>query len=152
MKPVVKDFIEANIDLIDNSNIELLLDKALDTNPYIVGELGSILDTIDIDTTNIRWNLLYKLIIKYIDDNKDLPDYQKGDSCDSWARVDYMLLEIPDLGFNHKEIKDRLSRLPKSDKAYAYPLEPEYGWYGSGDYAFSWFNKSGFDKEYNLDE
>ena len=145
MRSNVKKFIENHIDLINDNNIERLFELAAEdlTTPDL-SQLSEILEDIEIDTEAVRWEVFDALVVEYIADKL----HNKHDISNSWARVDYMLDDISNLGFGWNEAKEHVINNANKYHTTIRELEPEYGWYGSGDYAFEWFNKDAFRKEY----
>ena len=150
MKPVVKDFIEQNVDLIDDENFVALFEKA-DTrlSQDQCAELMDIFNDIGVDATSICWNIFETNVKTYVGYESAAP---YGDKSKSWARLDYMLDGISTVGFSWQEAKDYV--LTHQDKLglECRKLEPQYGWQGAGDYAFQWFDEKAFDEEYSYDE
>lgn len=141
----VKKFIENNIELINDNNIEGIFNIAAeDLTTHEISQLVGILEDIDIDTEAVRWEVFDALVVEYINDHLN----NKYDRSNSWARVEYMLDEISNLGFGWNEAKEHVINNENKYHTTIRELEPEYGWYGSGDYAFEWFNKDAFRKEY----
>lgn len=151
MKPKVKKFIETYIDAIEDNSIEFVfVQAAVELSTDEIFELSEILESINIPTKEIRWKVFDHFVLDYIDDNLQMPHYQK-DHSNSWARVDYMLDGISNLGFGWKAAKEHIIANSDTYGTTIRKLAPEYGWQGAGDYAFEWFNSAEFDKEYLYD-
>lgn len=151
MKPRVKKFIETYIDAIEENSLEFVFTQAaaeLSTDELY--ELSEVLESINMPTEEVRWKVFDQIVIDYIQDNLAAPSWQK-DRSNSWARVDYMLDGISDLGFGWKDAKAHVIANGNRYGTIIRKLAPEYGWMGDGDYAFEWFNSAEFDKEYNYE-
>lgn len=151
MKPKVKQFIETYIDAIEDNSLEFVFTQAaaeLSTDELY--ELSEVLEDIDIPTEEVRWKVFDQGVVDYIQSRLAAPSWQK-DNSNSWARVDYMLEEISDLGFGWQDAKDHVIANETTYGTTIRKLAPEYGWMGEGDYAFEWFNSVKFDKEYNYE-
>lgn len=151
MKPKVKQFIETYIEAIEDNSLEFVFTQAaaeLSTDELY--ELSEVLEGINIPTEEVRWKVFDQSVIDYIQTELALPGYMK-DSSNSWARVDYMLDGISDLGFGWHAAKQHVISNGIKYGTTVRKLAPEYGWQGSGDYAFEWFNSAEFDKEYNYE-
>ena len=151
MKPKVKQFIETYIDAIDDNSLEFVFTQAaaeLSTDELF--ELSEVLEGINIPTEEVRWKVFDQGVVNFIQSNLAKPSYQK-DKSNSWARVDYMLYGVSDLGFGWQDAKSHV--IANGDKygTTIRKLAPEYGWEGAGDYAFEWFNSVEYAKEYNYD-
>lgn len=151
MKPKVKQFIETYIEAIEDNSLEFVFKQAaaeLSTDELF--ELSEVLEGINIPTEEVRWKVFDQGVVDFIQRNLNLPGYMK-DSSNSWARVDYMLYGVSDLGFGWQDAKEHV--IANGDKygTTIRKLAPEYGWEGAGDYAFEWFNSVEFAKEYNYD-
>ena len=151
MKPKVKQFIETYIEAIEDNSLEFVFKQAsAELSTDELAELSEVLEGINIPTEEVRWKVFDQGVVDYIQGNLTAPSWQK-DKSNSWARVDYMLEGISDLGFGWLNAKAHV--LSNADKygTTIRKLAPEYGWTGSGDYAFEWFNSVEFDKEYNYE-
>ena len=151
MKPKVKQFIETYIEAIEDNSLEFVFKQAAaELSTGELYELSEVLEGINIPTEEVRWKVFDQLVVDYIQNNLAVPSWQK-DKSNSWARVDYMLDEVPTVGFVWREAKNHI--IDNGDKygTTVRALAPEYGWQGSGDYAFEWFNSVEFDKEYNYE-
>ena len=151
MKPKVKQFIETYIEAIEDNSLEFVFKQAaaeLSTDELF--ELSEVLEGINIPTEEVRWKVFDQGVIDFIQINLAKPSYQK-DKSNSWARVDYMLYGVSDLGFGWQAAKAHV--ISNGDKygTTIRKLAPEYGWEGAGDYAFEWFNSVEFDKEYKYE-
>ena len=151
MKPKVKQFIETYIEAIEDNSLEFVFKQAaaeLSTDELF--ELSEVLGGINIPTDEARWKVFDDSVVDYIQGRLAAPSWQK-DTSNSWARVDYMLEEISDLGFGWQTAKAHV--ITNGDKygTTVRKLAPEYGWMGDGDYAFKWFDSAEFDKEYNYE-
>ena len=149
MKPKVKQFIETYIEALEDNSLEFVFKQAaaeLSTDELF--ELSEVLEGINIPTEEVRWKVFDQGVVDYIQGNLAAPSWQK-DNSNSWARVDYMLEEIPDLGFGWRDAREHVIANGNTYGTTIRKLAPEYGWMGSGDYAFEWFNSVEFDKEYN---
>ena len=148
----VKELIETHINLIDDNNFESLFQLAVDSvlNTAEISELSEILEHIGVDTEAVRWEVFDNAVIEYINYYIGLPGYLK-DKSNSWARVDYMLDEITNVGFGWHAAKQHVLNNSAKYGTTITKLSPEYGWQGAGDYAFDWFNSVEFDKEYNYE-
>ena len=144
----VKQFVEQNIQLIDDANLYklfMLAEKAI-PETHNMAELADMLETIGLNTEYIRWSIFDQSVQNYIKYYLTLtPPIDKSNS---WARVDYMLEEISDMGFGWQAAKEHVINNGNTYSTTVKPLDPEYGWQGSGDYAFKWFDKIAFEKEY----
>ena len=146
MKPVVKDFIEQNIYLIDDNDFVALFEKAdIRLSQDQCAELMDIFNDIGVDATSICWKIFEQNVKTYIDEELSNP---YNTSSNSWARLDYMLDGISSVGFSWHEAKDYVLTHQEKLGLKCRKLEPGYGWQGSGDYAFQWFNEAAFDKEF----
>lgn len=151
MKQKVKQFIETYIDAIEDNNIEFVFKQAaaeLSTDELF--ELSEVLEGINIPTEEVRWKVFDDSVVDFIQSNLSKPSYQK-DQSNSWARVDYMLCGISNLGFGWQDAKAHVIANSSKYGTTIRKLAPEYGWMGYGDYAFEWFNSAEYDKEYNYD-
>lgn len=148
MKPKVKEFIETYIEVIEDNNLEFVFTQAaaeLSTDELY--ELSEVLEDINISTEEARWKVFDQGVVDYINWNLSAPPWQK-DKSNSWARVDYMLFGMSDLGFGWQDAKAHVIANGNKYGTTIRKLAPEYGWQGSGDYAFEWFNSVEYDKEY----
>ncbi len=148
MDKQVKQFIETYKEAINNNSFEFVFKQAaaeLSTDKLF--ELSEVLEKINIPTEEVRWKVFDQGVVDYIQYHLGAPYYQK-DKSNSWARVDCMLDEISNLGFGWQDAKAHV--IANGDKygTSVRKLAPEYGWQGSGDYAFEWFDSVEFDKEY----
>lgn len=151
MKPKVKQFIETYIEAIEDNSLEFVFKQAAaELSTDEVFELSEVLEGINIQTEEVRWKVFDQGVIDFIQSNLAMPSYQK-DKSNSWARVDYMLYGVSDLGFGWQDAKSHV--IANGDKygTTVRKLAPEYGWEGAGDYAFEWFNSVEFDKEYKYE-
>ena len=151
MKPKVKQFIETYIEAIEDNSLEFVFKQAaaeLSTDELF--ELSEVLEGIDIPTEEVRWKVFDQGVVDYIQGRLAAPSWQK-DKSNSWARVDYMLEEISNLGFGWQDAKAHVIANGNKYGTTVRKLAPEYGWQGSGDYAFEWFNSAEFDKEYKYE-
>lgn len=151
MKPKVKQFIETYIEAIEDNIFEFVFKQAaaeLSTDELF--ELSEVLEKINIPTEEIRWKVFDDSVVDFIQINLAKPSYQK-DKSNSWARVDYMLYEVSDLGFGRKAAKAHVISNSNKYGTTIRKLAPEYGWEGADDYAFEWFNSEAYDKEYNYE-
>ena len=151
MKPKVKQFIETYIEAIEDNSLEFVFKQAaaeLSTDELF--ELSEVLEGINIPTEEVRWKVFDQGVVDFIQNNLAMPSYLK-DKSNSWARVDYMLYGVSDLGFGWQDAKSHV--ISNGDKygTTIRKLAPEYGWEGAGDYAFEWFDSVEFAKEYNYD-
>lgn len=146
MKPVVKDFIEQNVDLIDDNDFVALFEKADKrlSNDQIA-DLQEIFNEVDVDATSICWNIFETNVKTYVGYELASP---YNTSSNSWARLDYMLDGISTVGFSWQEAKEHVLNNQQKLGLECRKLEPQYGWEGAGDYAFQWFNEKEFDKEF----
>ena len=148
MKPKVKKFIETFIEAIEENSLEFVFKQAaaeLSTDQLF--ELSEALESINIPTEEVRWKVFDQSVIDYIQYNLAAPSWQK-DRSNSWARVDYMLDGISNLGFGWLDAKEHIIANSNKYGTTIRKLAPEYGWQGAGDYAFEWFDSVEFDKEY----
>ena len=146
MKPVVKDFIEQNVDLIDDNNFVALFEKADNRlSQDQCSDLMDIFNNIGVDATSICWNIFETNVKTYVGYELASP-YRT--SSNSWARLDYMLVGISTVGFTWQEAKHYVLTNQGKLGLDCRELEPQYGWQGVGDYAFQWFNEEEFDKEF----
>lgn len=156
ISPKISEFIEKNIDLIDNSNWKMLAVQGVIDNLESVNwlELFNIMDKVlSVDEDKVieaKWvafdTIFLGEIIKLKNQAKNDPFESKANS---WSRLDYVL-EGMGYPFNleHKDIVNHLLK-PEIQKALNIkmrPLSAEYGWYGEGDYDLGWFNETYFDK------
>ena len=151
MKPKVKQFIETYIEAIEDNSLEFVFKQAsaeLSTDELY--ELSEVLEGINIPTEEVRWKVFDQGVVDYIQGLLAAPSWQK-DKSNSWARVDYMLDEISDLGFGWQDAKAHVIANGSKYGTTIRKLAPEYGWMGDGDYAFDWFNSVEFDKEYKYE-
>ena len=151
MKPKVKQFIESYIEAIEDNSLEFVFKQAAaELSSDELRELSEVLEAIDIQTEEVRWKVFDQGVVDYIQSNLAAPSWQKGKS-NSWARVDYMLYEVSDLGFGRQDAKAHV--IANGDKygTVVRKLAPEYGWEGAGDYAFEWFDSAEYDKEYHYE-
>lgn len=149
MNSNVKSFIEENIDLINNNMFKDVFYRAgrILTNREI-RILSEIFNDINIDTTSVRWEVVSDGVKQYITDNLNAPRFAR-DRSNSWARLDYMIEELYQVGFTEQQVKDFILQNESKLGLKLRKLSPEYGWLGDGDYAFQWFDETAFDKEYN---
>lgn len=151
MKPKVKQFIETYIEAIEDNSLEFVFKQAaVELSSTELFELSEILEDINIPTEEVRWKVFDQSVVDYIQNNLAAPSWQK-DRSNSWARVDYMLDELPTVGFVWQEAKAHVIANGNKYGTTVRKLAPEYGWMGSDDYAFEWFNSVEFDKEYNYE-
>lgn len=152
MQPVVKLFLEKHVDLLEDNNLELFFTLAAEAvlETHLMNQLSDVLHEIGIETDSVRWKVFDNLVNQYIDGRLNAPSFAK-DRANSWARVDYMLDEISDMGFGWHDAKAHVVANGKKYNTTVTALEPEYGWQGDGDYAFIWFDKKAFDEEYSYD-
>lgn len=152
MQPSVKKFIEEHIDEINDNQFEDVLSTAAAVifETHLMYELVVVLETVAGDLTETRWKIFDQLVKDYIDNNLNAPAWTK-DKSNSWARVDYMLEEICDMGFGWPDAKDHVIHNGNKYGTVVRKLAPEYGWMGEGDYAFKWFDSVAFDKEYKYE-
>ena len=151
MKPKVKQFIETYIEAIEENSLEFVFTQAAaELSTDEIYELSEVLEGINIPTEEVRWKVFDQGVIDYIQYNLSRPSYMK-DRSNSWARVDYMLDGISDLGFGWLNAKAHVMSNGNKYGTTVRKLAPEYGWQGSGDYAFDWFNSAEFDKEYTYE-
>lgn len=151
MKPKVKQFIETYIEAIEDNSLEFVFKQAAaELSTDELAELSEVLEGINIPTEEVRWKVFDQGVVDFIQNNLAKPSYQK-DKSNSWARVDYMLYGVSDLGFGWLNAKAHV--LSNADKygTTIRKLAPEYGWEGAGDYAFEWFNSAEYAKEYNYE-
>ena len=147
MKPKVKQFIETYIEAIEDNSLEFVFKQAaaeLSTDELF--ELSEVLEGINIPTEEVRWKVFDDTVVDYIQYHLNRPSYMR-DRSNGWARVDYMLDSISDLGFGWHDAKQHVIANTNKYGTTVHKLAPEYGWQGSGDYAFEWFNSVEFDKE-----
>ncbi len=144
-----KEFIESHATLINENKFYALFKaavKGLLTRE--INELACIIEEAlsvpDLDAC--RWQVFESEVHEYIDYYQKLPSYMKNKSND-WSRLDYMLDEISNIGFGQIDAKNYVIQNGKRMGLNILPLEPEYGWLGSGDYDLGWFNKSEYKKE-----
>ena len=151
MKPKVKQFIETYIEAIEDNSLEFVFKQAaaeLSTDELF--ELAEVLEGINIPTEEVRWKVFDQGVVDYIESFLAAPSWQK-DRSNSWARVDYMLETISDLGFGWRAARAHVIVNGNKYGTTVRKLAPEYGWMGDGDYAFEWFNSVEFDKEYKYE-
>lgn len=144
-----KEFIESYSTLInENKFYELFKAAAKDLVTHEINELAVILEEAlgvpDLD--DLRWQVFESEVKDYIDYYQKLPSYMKNKSND-WSRLDYMLDGISNIGFSDSDAKHYIIKNAKHMHLSLLPLDPEYGWYGSGDYDLGWFNPVEFKKE-----
>ena len=142
------EFIRNYKDKINDNDFEYVFSRASEELvTHEINELATMLESIGIETEDIRWRVFEKQVKGYVDYYlNQLPPYMKNRSAD-WSRVDYMLEEVPTLGFGDSDAKAYIIKNGKKMGLNVKPLEPQYGWYGSGDYDLGWFNKREFEKE-----
>ena len=151
MKPKVKQFIETYIEAIEDNSLEFVFKQAAaELSTDELAELSDVLEGINIPTEEARWKVFDQGVVDYIQYNLAAPAWQK-DNSNSWARVDYMLEEISDLGFGWHDAKKHVIANGNKYGTTIRKLAPEYGWMGDGDYAFEWFNSAEFDMEYKYE-
>ena len=151
MKPEVKQFIETYIEAIEDNSLEFVFKQAaaeLSTDELY--ELSEVLEGINIPTEEVSWKVFDDSVVDYIQGKLAAPSWQK-DRSNSWARVDYMLDGISNLGFGWQDAKEHIIANSNKYGTTIRKLAPEYGWMGDGDYAFEWFNSVEFDKEYDYE-
>ena len=151
MKPKVKQFIETYIEAIEDNSLEFVFKQAAaELSTDELAELSDVLEGINIPTEEARWKVFDQGVVDFIQHNLAIPSYQK-DKSNSWARVDYMLYGVSDLGFGWQDAKAHV--IANGDKygTVVRKLAPEYGWEGAGDYAFEWFDSVEYAKEYNYE-
>ena len=146
MKPVVKDFIEQNVDLLDENDFVALFEKADSrlSNDQIA-DLQEIFNEIGVDATSICWDIFETNVKTYVGYESTLSYNTRSNS---WARLDYMLDGISTVGFSWQEAKDYVLTHQEKLGLECRELEPQYGWQGAGDYAFQWFDENEFDEEF----
>lgn len=148
MNDSIKTFIEQNIDLIENNELETLFYVAVqELNHSLLCELIDALELVDIETESTRHQLLAKAVTNYVTDNLNAPAFARDDST-GWARLDYMLDGLELFGFAWPDAKEWILDNQKRVGLQLTELEPQYGWQGVGDYAFQWFNKKKFENAY----
>lgn len=148
MNDSTKAFIEANIDLIEDNELETLFHVAVqELRHSALCDLIDALELVGIETEGTRHQLLADAVTNYVTDNLNAPAFARDDST-GWARLDYMLDGIELFGFAWPDAKQWILDNPKRVGLVLTALEPEYGWQGVGDYAFQWFNKKKFENEY----
>ena len=146
MKPVVKDFIEQNVDLIDDNNFVALFEKAdYRLSQDQCAELMDIFNDIGVNATSICWKIFEQNVKTYVNEELNNPYNTRSNA---WARLDYMLEGISSVGFSWREAKDYVLTHQEKLGLKCRELKPQYGWQGSGDYAFQWFNEEAFDEEF----
>ena len=151
MKQKVKQFIETYIEAIEDNSLEFVFKQAAaELSTAELFELSEVLEGINILTEEVRWEVFDQGVVDYIQRYLAAPSWQK-DNSNSWARVDYMLEAIPNLGFEWHDAKAHVIANGNKYGTTIHKLAPEYGWMGDGDYAFEWFNPVEFDKEYNYE-
>lgn len=151
MKQKVKQFIETYIEAIEDDSLEFVFKQAAaELSTDELSELSEVLEGINISTEEVRWKVFDQGVVDYIQGRLYAPSWQK-DKSNSWARVDYMLEEISDLGFGWQDAKAHVIANENTYGTTIRKLAPEYGWMGDGDYAFEWFNSVEFDKEYKYE-
>lgn len=149
MKPKVKQFIESYIEAIEDNSLEFVFKQAAaELSTDEISDLSEVLEEVNIPTEEVRWKVFDQGVIDYIQDNLAAPSWQK-DNSNSWARVNYMLEEISNLGFGWHDAKEHVIANGTKYGTVIRKLAPEYGWEGAGDYAFEWFNSAEYAKEYN---
>lgn len=156
ISPKISEFIEKNIELIDNNDWKMLAVQGVAYNLVPVNwlELFNIMKKVlSVDEDKImeaKWaafdTIFLGEIITLKDQAKDDPFERKANS---WSRLDYVLegMGYP-FDLEHKDIVNHLlnPEIQKSLNLKMRPLSAEYGWYGEGDYDLGWFNETYFDK------
>lgn len=147
MNTNVKTFIENNVDMIEDDLVEFFIQASYILRTHELSILSDILQSAGIDARSAQYKLLETLVKTYIEDNLNAPSYAK-DISNSWARIDYMLEETGTVGLSQQDAKQYIIDHESDMGVSCRKLSPEYGWYGSGDYAFQWFDEKAFDEEY----
>ena len=148
MNDNIKAFIEQNIDLIENNELETLFLIAVQVfNHSLLCDLIDVFEHVGIETESIRHELLAKAVTDYVTDNLNAPAFARDDST-GWARLDYMLDGLELFGFAWPDAKEWILDNQERVGLQLTKLEPQYGWQGVGDYAFQWFNKKKFENAY----
>lgn len=145
--PQTKAFIKLNADLIrlgDWNALYELVPKYLNNGQTV--QLTNILEeSLNMSMKQAQQASLKQEIINYIYEHKhSIYD----DKSHSWARLDYMLDGIHLLGFSWEYVKSFVLATQKELGLVCTKLPPEYGWQGTNDYAFQWFNRDEYRKEY----
>ena len=146
--PKTNEFIRKYRNKINDNDFEYVFSRAAEELvTHEINELATMLESIGIETEDIRWKVFEQQVKGYVDYYlNQTPTYMKNKSED-WSRVDYMIDEISDLGFGAPDAKAYVIKNGKRLGLNLLDLETKYGWYGSGDYYLGWFNKSEYDKE-----
>lgn len=146
-----KEFIESHKNLINQNKFYELFKAAAKDNTLVTHEINELavvleeaLGVPDLDA--LRWQIFESEVKDYIDYYQKLPSYMKNKSND-WSRLDYMLDGISNIGFGDIDAKNYVIKNGRRMGLSILPLDPEYGWYGSGDYDLGWFNPVEFKKE-----
>lgn len=149
MFPKVTEFIKAYKHKINDNDFEYVFSRAAEELvTHEISQLATMLESIGIETESIRWNVFEQQVKGYVDYwLYQTPSYMKNKS-ESWSRLDYMIEDISNLGFGEPDAKAYVIKNGKRLGLNLLALEPQYGWYGSGDYDLGWFNKREFEKEY----
>ena len=145
--PQTKAFIKIHQDLILNGEWIKLYDLAVkNLNNGQTIQLTNILEkSLNTSMSGARQQILKQVITDYIYDNKHSV---YDDRSHSWARVDYMLDGIHLVGFSWEYVKAFVLANQKDLGLVCTKLPEEFGWQGTNDYAFQWFNKDEYRKEY----
>lgn len=142
----VKEFVEQNIHLIESNNLEELFFEADYLYNDELIELVNILEDVGFDTEPARWKNFNRYFVNLIRSYRTTKHF--SDEANSWSRLDYLLEEVPLMGFSIKEVKNYVLDHKDSLGVKCTPLPPEYGWFGSGDYDLGWLNKPEYRRLY----
>ena len=156
ISPKISEFIEKNIELIDNNDWKMLAVQGVAYNLLPVNWLElfnimkKVLSVSDDKIMEAKWAAFDMMFLGEIihlgNQAKNDPFERKANA---WSRLDYVLegMGYP-FDLEHKDIVNHLLKpeIQKSLNIKMRPLSADYGWYGEGDYDLGWFNEMYFDK------
>ena len=156
ISPKISEFIEKNIELIDNNDWKMLAVQGVAYNLLPINwlELFNIMNKVlSVDEDKIMEAKWAAFDMMFLGEIIHLGNQAKNDPferrANSWSRLDYILegMGYP-FDLEHKDIVDHLLKpeIQKSLNIKMRPLSADYGWYGEGDYDLGWFNETYFDK------
>lgn len=155
ISPKISEFIEKNIELIDNNDWKMLAVQGVAYNLIPINwlELFNIMKKVlSVSEDKIMEAKWAAFDMMFLGEIIHLGNQAKNDPferrANSWSRLDYVLegMGYP-FDLEHKDIVNHLLKpeIQKSLKIKMRPLSAEYGWYGEGDYDLGWFSEEYFD-------
>lgn len=142
----LKDFIDDNIEDIDNGNWTDVFQDAWEMmNHDNVTLLLGMLSDVGMDKEEITWGIIEGYVLYRVAFELNQP---WGDLANSWSRLNWMISAMPSYyGKNRGEIRDHIIKNAAKLNLNIKPLDLEYSWDGGPEYDLGWFKPEYYEEQ-----